>query len=340
MLLVQYFFVTYKMDMKIGMIGISMKSSELSLRELLAKACPKCLSEGSAAAALFHVVLLSTCHRTEIYFSSDDLAATQTQLLHLLQREIQQPFEHQVYSYFGSDCFVHLAMVTAGMDSLILGETEIQGQVKNAYETACLFRSLPSCIHFLFQKALKIAKEARTCFSSFNRKSTLEGLIYNLSVDLKKRPSLFFIGNSEINRKILSFFKCKGIEEIVLCTRSPHSAKDLGVDVVDWSGLQNWKNYDVVISGTNHHEYLLSPVPHDQGITSWIFDLSMPRSVDPRFASHPRITLLNMEELGRVVEKQESGHNSDAQRVRQALCQAALRQHQLYNIKQHVATCV
>ncbi len=326
--------------MKIGMIGISMKSSELSLRELLAKACPKCLSGESVAAASFNVVLLSTCHRTEIYFSSDDLAATQTQLLHLLQREIRQPFEHQVYSYFGSDCFVHLALVTAGMDSLILGETEIQGQVKTAYETACLYRRLPGCIHFLFQKSLKIAKETRTCFSAFNRKSTLEGLIYTLSLSLNKKPSLFFIGNSEINRKILSFFKAKGREEIALCTRSPHSAKDLGVEVVDWSGLKNWKNYDIVISGTNHHEYLLSPLPHDKGITSWIFDLSMPRSVDPRFASHPRITLLNMEELGRLVEKQESGHTAQADSARGALCRAALRQYELFHLKQQVATCV
>lgn len=326
--------------MKIGMIGISMKSSELSLRELLAKACPKCLSGDSESAAIHNVVLLSTCHRTEIYFSSDDLAETQTELLHLLRSEIRQPFEHQVYSYFGIDCFVHLASVTAGMDSLILGETEIQGQVKIAYETACLYRSLPSCIHFLFQKSLKIAKETRTGFSSFSRRSTLEGLIYDLSANLKKKSSLFFIGNSEINRKILAFFKSKGADEIVLCTRSPHSAKDLGVEIVDWSAMQEWKNYDVVISGTNHHEYLLNPIPHNDGMTSWIFDLSMPRSVDPRCAKHPRMTLLNMEELGRLVEKQESRHTVDSKMAQEALCQAAQRQHHLFHLKQQVATCV
>ena len=152
--------------MKIGMIGISTKSSELPLRELLAKACPKCLGGDSEAAAEYNVVLLSTCHRTEIYFSSEDLASTQTELLHVLRREIQEPFEHQIYSYFGIDCFVHLALVTAGMDSLILGESEIQRQVKMAYETACLYRALQSCLHFLFQKSLKIAQEARTGFSS------------------------------------------------------------------------------------------------------------------------------------------------------------------------------
>ncbi len=326
--------------MKIGVIGISTKSSELPLRELLAKACPRCLGGDSESASLYNVVLLSTCHRTEIYFSADDLAATQTELLNTLRKEISQPFEHQIYSYFGIDSFIHLALVTAGMDSLILGETEIQRQVKMAYETACLYRSLPSCIHFLFQKSLKIAKEARTRFSSLTRRPTLEGMIYDLSLNLGKKPSLFFIGNSEINRKILSFFKSKGVDDIVLCTRAPHSAKGLNVQVVDWSALETWKNYEVVISGTNHHEYLLSPVPHDQGVTSWIFDLSMPRSVDPRCSRHPRMTLLNMEELGRLVEKQENGHSLEATLSREAICGAAMRQHHLFHLKQPAATCV
>src|SRR3989304_3124875 len=126
--------------MRIGVLGINHKSASLDVREAVARA-------SHAIAADFSAVLLSTCNRTEIYFSEDDLAGAHSQILHELKSRIGISFEHALYAYFGEDCFFHLAAVTAGLDSGLLGESEIQRQVKAAYQAAT---GLSSPLHFLF----------------------------------------------------------------------------------------------------------------------------------------------------------------------------------------------
>ena len=121
------------------MLGINHKLADLKLRELLAKASQRRFGAGISTHGSHHFILLSTCNRTEIYFCSDDLAATHTYLLSILRNEVDEEFDQKLYSYFGRDCFHHLARVTAGLDSAIVAETEIQGQVKKAYEFAAQF---------------------------------------------------------------------------------------------------------------------------------------------------------------------------------------------------------
>src|SRR5262245_20986881 len=116
--------------MKVGVVGINHKLADLKLREQLAKNCQKCFGSLRAVNEHHHFILLSTCNRTEIYFSSEDLTTTHTYLLSILRMEVEGEFDHKLYSYFGVDSFCHLTRVTLGLDSAIIGETEIQGQVK------------------------------------------------------------------------------------------------------------------------------------------------------------------------------------------------------------------
>src|SRR5690606_30288580 len=107
----------------------------------------------------YPIVILSTCNRAEIYFSGEDLAAVHSHLLSFLRAGVDVPFERTFYSFFGIDCFFHLCKVASGLDSAIFAESEIQGQVRVAYANA---KKLSSCLHFVFQKALKISKEIRS----------------------------------------------------------------------------------------------------------------------------------------------------------------------------------
>lgn len=299
--------------MRVGVLGINYKSSDLQLREFLAKACQTSFGNESFFSSQFKVVLLSTCNRTEIYFSAEDLAQVHSELLAILRGKIELPFEHKLYSYFGVECFAHLATVTSGLDSVIIAETEIQKQVKTAYENACLYYTLPSCLHFMFQKCLKIGKEMRSSFPLSRGGVTLEGMIFHLSKLLlkdMKKTSVFFLGNSEINRKILSYFVRKGVGPITLCTRAPHSAKELkdnySIQLVDWSSLSSWKDYDLVICATNQQEYLLFYEQADFTCkTRLVCDLGIPRNADPYLKQHPGITLFNVEELGRLIDQKQ-----------------------------------
>ena len=296
--------------MRVGVVGVNHKSAEISCREAVAKACGKRFSVESGIRQKYFCVVLSTCHRTEIYFSAEDLAAAHSEILNLLREEISFAFEHKLYAYFGSDCFLHLARVTAGLDSVVLAESEIQGQVKLAYEQSCLNISLPSCVHYLFQKSLQLGKKIRSLFF-LSSDASLERVLFELAEHFfvgLAQCRILFIGHSEINRKILRFFKRKGIDEISLCTRSLVSAQEFAkseqIELVGWEELPNWMNYDLVISGTNVSNYLITPTACSVK-TRLIFDLGVPRNIDPRVGRSPGVTLLNMEKVGVILEERQ-----------------------------------
>jgi glutamyl-tRNA reductase len=251
-----------------------------------------------------------------VYFSAEDLAEAHSALLHVLREEIPFPFEHKLYAYFGSDCFEHLAQVTAGLDSMVIAESEIQGQVKQAYEQTCLHYALPSAMHYLFQKSLRLGKHLRSQSVFPRGHITIPRMVYDLwshlSSDIKTKKVLF-IGNSEINRKVLKFFKYKGIDRLSLCTRSVLSARDMSIEpqleILDWTQLSSWEDYDAVVSGTNASSFLIRDVK--EGVkTQVIFDLGVPRNVDPRLSRNPHISLFNIDELGLMLEKRQAAHTA------------------------------
>jgi len=297
--------------MRIGVLGINHKSADLKTREEVAAACQRLFPSWNA-------VLLSTCNRTEIYFSHPDLASFHGEILRTLQQEISSSFEHTLYSYFGRDCFFHLACVTAGLDSAVIAESDIQRQVKQAYAQAAGVHKLSSPLHFLFQKSLKIGKWVRSHAPIFKRAVSLEQIIFQLVENLysdRQIPgfadrsvftpsfSVLFVGNSAVNRKIIRLFIRRGIRKINLATRTPRVAEsfalDHGISLGDVSLLKEWEKFDVVISGTNHGDYVIKNTkntPH----TRLILDLCVPRSIDPDIHRHTSITLLNIEQLGHL----------------------------------------
>ncbi len=256
----------------IGVLGISYKTADLAFREAIARGAQS-LSGERALFFRHPTVLLSTCNRTEIYFSANDLALAHSDLLAHLRLQMDIPFEHRLYSYFSVDCFFHLCKVAAGLDSAILAETEIQRQVKVAYATA---RNLSSCLHFVFQKALKVSKEVRSQLDMQKGCPTLYGTLWQLA-DWKKGRVLL-VGYSEINRGLISFLMHKGVVDLTLSTRNPAQVQMEGVQIVGRSVLERWQEFDVIVCASKADDYLITK---QKGGNSIIFDLSVPRNVDP-----------------------------------------------------------
>lgn len=294
--------------MRVGVLGINHKLAGLELRELLAKICHRRLHPGQSTHGEHSFVLLSTCNRTEVYFTSEDLAETHSYLLSILRQDVSEDFDQKLYSYFSQDCLMHLCRVSAGLDSAIVAETEIQGQVKQAYETAQQYHRLPFEIHYLFQKSLGIAKKVRSVLPTKPGLPDIGHAIYQTGQYLFKNeadPRILFVGASDINETILAFMKSKQLTNITLCNRT----KETGLEVAEkyqvafapWEELGNWHGYDWIILGTKATDYLL----HD-GIAAnakmsqkLVIDLSVPRNVDPRLAKHPCVTLLNIDQINR-----------------------------------------
>ena len=293
--------------MRVGVIGVNHKLAHLKLREKLAKACQKLLNCLYFNLKDHHFIVLSTCNRTEIYFSSDDLPILHSYLLAFLRQDIEEEFEQKLYSFFGVDCFSHLTKVAAGLDSAILGETEILGQVKVAYDIALKTNPLSKHLHFLFQKSLAIAKKVRTDLQLVGGMPELEHAIFQTGKQYfsnHKKTRLLFIGASDINQKVLGFLKSKNLFEIFLCNRTQAKAQFIAdknkIQMLEWSKLKDWVHYDWIIFGTKSPEYLVHYNEinyHSFNDKKLIIDLSVPRNVDPAIADHPGIDLLNIDEI-------------------------------------------
>ena len=294
--------------MRVGVLGINHKLANLHLRELLAKICQRRLHPVLSTHGEHSFVLLSTCNRTEVYFSSEDLAVTHSYLLSILRHDVNEDFDQKLYSYFGQDCLLHLCRVTSGLDSAIVAETEIQGQVKCAYESAQEYYTLPFELHYLFQKSLSIAKKVRVVLPLKPGLPDLSHAIFQTGQYIfRSKPDLkiLFIGASGINQKILGFLKGKTQAPIHLCNRSQEAGKLIankhGINFIDWSELHTWHHYDWIILGTKSPEFLIQ----QSGLSSLslsrklIVDLCVPRNVDPNLAKHPQITLLNIDQINR-----------------------------------------
>jgi len=327
--------------MRVGVIGINHKLADLKLRETLARACQRRFGAGNSLHGDHSFLLLSTCNRTEVYFSSNDLAEAHTYVLSILRREVDDEFEHKLYSFFGLDCFFHLSCVAAGLDSAIVAETEIQGQVRSAYESAQSFGKLPSELHYLFQKGLKISKEARTKLILGRGMPEVEHAILQTGTHMFKsleKTRLLFVGASEINQKVLHFLKTKKIAEITLCNRSLGKAENLAakyqLPLLTWDSLERWPEFDWIIFGTKAPHYLIGKDQlNNFSGQKLIIDLSFPRNVDPKIAKDARITLLNIDQINRMLKFRRRWLNQTLIQASEMIGAAAKLQIDLFNAK-------
>jgi len=312
--------------MKIAVLGVNHKLADLQLRECLAKTCQSRFAPGKIYGNIHHFVLLSTCNRTEIYFSSEDLAETHSYILNILRQDIDVDFEQKLYSFFGSDCFAHLCKVTAGLDSAILGETEIQGQVKLAYEYAMRFHKLPKPMHYLFQKSLKIGKNTRSTIPCERNLPGIEDAIFELArkyISNMKTCKVLFVGASSINKKVLGHLKAKGIANITLCNRSAVSKEiqdDFQLEILPWKQLSSWRNYDWIICGTKAHEYILKKedLEEKDKKKKLLIDLGLPRNIDPALKSSSSAVIYNIDQLnGSLIDQLNTSSGAE----RKHLCQ-------------------
>lgn len=286
--------------LKVGVIGMNFKTAPLGLLEQISRGAAHLSGEKS----LFFrhpILVLSTCNRVEIYFSALDLAEAQADILSFLRSRIESIFEHKLYSYFGIDAFIHLCRVASGLDSAILAETEIQAQVKIAYKKATTTLILPECLHYIFQKALKISKEVRSQMFLNRGSATLYGTLWEVAaeflVDIKKR-SILLVGYSEINRGFASFLLRRGVNRFSLCTTKPENIVFEGAIVCGREILNQWQQFDLIVCASQSDQYLIE----GEGKGGVVFDLSVPRSVDP---SVKGAFLMNIEQIHQLIEKKQ-----------------------------------
>lgn len=220
------------------------------------------------------LVLLITCNRIEIYIANPNIAERHSEIIEKIRQPFEENIEKRFYTFMGFDVLKHLAQVASGLDSLIYGESDIQYQVKKSYELCG--KELNSDGHFLFQKALHIAKKVRHEFDIKPLKS-LEDQVYTQVQDAinSQTRRICFVGNSDLNRKICKKMSLIPQLEITLVTDAMVFVDDIfeGTQKISYDLLPNSRPFDCVICATNFKHLIEVPVKQD----GMIIDLSRPK---------------------------------------------------------------
>ncbi|HYS94890.1 MAG TPA: glutamyl-tRNA reductase [Chthoniobacterales bacterium] len=297
--------------MKLFAAGLSHKTAPVELREQLGVKQSEIVDLAFALKSFGHlgeIVLLSTCNRVEIYGTTRQAMGHIKALLQLLCAEPRDLDPH-IYLYEGASAVRHLLRVAAGLDSMVLGETEITGQIKNAYEIARNAGLTGRVLNRLFQRAFQATKEIRTRTGigrgTVSIKSTAVELIGR--TDLSQQ-SIMVLGAGEMAEKCVRLLVKKGAQSIFISNRSFDRALDLatrcgGEAVCFGYCLFEMRDVDVVIAATSSAETLLSCDDIENLMKArrnrplLLIDLSVPRNIDPAASQLENVTIYNIDDL-------------------------------------------
>jgi len=297
--------------MKLFAAGISYKTTPIEVREQLAVK-QSCIVDLAFVLKCFghldEVVLLSTCNRVEIYGTTRHPTGHIRSVLQLLCAE-PVDLDQYIYLYEGAAAVRHLLRVAAGLDSMVLGETEIIGQIKNAYETARAAGLTGRVLNRLFQRAFQATKEIRTRTGigrgTVSIKSTAVDLIGKNDLS---QQSIMVLGAGQMAESCVRALVKKGACSILVSNRSFDRALDLatrcgGEAVCFGYCLFEMRDVDVVIAATTSTETLLGRddienlMKARRNRSLLLIDLSVPRNIDPAVGRLDNVSLYNIDDL-------------------------------------------
>lgn len=313
-------------------LGISHKTAPVGLRERLAltdAAATEFLTELTAEPAIREAVVISTCNRTEITVVVGDPVAAESELLGWLARRAGiRPTElgKVMYSPRNCDAARQLFRVTSGLESMIVGEAEVQGQVKRAYETALAAGTAGPLTNRLFTAALQTGKRVRTetkiTAGHASVSSVAVGLAEETLGELADRH-VVIIGAGETSELTARALHERGVRTMFVANRHADRARSLadrfGGDVVAFDKLPSrLEHADIVVSQTASPHAIIDQEDLELvmkargGRELLLIDIAVPRDVDPACADIPGVTLRDVDDLQEVVRRTTSVRSIEA----------------------------
>jgi glutamyl-tRNA reductase len=316
-------------------LGVSHKTAPLDLRERLS------LTEGTAAGALreltasegiHEAAAISTCNRTELYLIVSDPVQAESTALNVLTRQADtRPTEllGHLYSLRSTEAARHLMQVTAGLDSMILGEAEIQGQVKRAYELALVEGATGPILNRLFRGALAAGGRARD-ETGISQKGVS---IPSVAVELARRAlgdltdrRVLMVGAGETAELVARALVARGVHTVFVANR--HYDRAIGLaqqfdgTAVRFEDLpRQLAEADIVVSATNspHHiverNELAQVMAARPGQPLMLIDIAVPRDVDPECREIPGVGVFDIDDVQQIAERNASGREAEAKKA-------------------------
>jgi glutamyl-tRNA reductase len=264
-------------------------------------------------------VILSTCNRVEIYAATElpqRQAMTELRQFLLKYHNYAEPIAKEIYFHSDAEGVEHLFKVACGLDSMVVGETEILGQLKKAYDLALRHQQTGRHLNKAFQKAFNVAKQIRT-ETNIQRGSVSIG---SVAVELAQKiftsleqHQVMIIGAGEASEKTARALLSRGARSIIVSNRSHDRAVALArelegraVDFDEWAA--EFPGIDIVISSTAAPHYILDRAKLEplmklrRNRSLLLIDIAVPRDIDPAVNFLENVYLYNIDDLQAIAD--------------------------------------
>lgn len=308
--------------MELLCLGLNHKTAPVEVRERFAVGTPKLgatAHELISATEVAESVVISTCNRTEFYLAAPN---AQEALLRLESHLVHKTDLHDVatphfYRMEKSEAARHLCRVVSGLDSMMLGETEIFGQVKQAYQAALDAGATAGVLNKVFQRAFGVGKKVRT-ETTIQTGSTSVG---NVAVDLAekifghlKNSEVMILGAGEMSRITAQSLVSRGARSIFVSNRSFDRAEELATEMGgsavrfdDWQKVL--ERVDIVISSTGAPHAIVQRADVEKARRArkyrplFFIDIAVPRDIDPAVGEIEEVYLYDIDTLEQLAEE-------------------------------------
>jgi glutamyl-tRNA reductase len=327
--------------MPLVVIGLNHRTCPVTVRERFAftdAEIPDALGRLRATGFVEEAVILSTCNRVELYAAGplateEMLARLRTFLVE--SRRIETEVSDVLFTHRDGACLEHLFRVAGGLDSMLLGETEILGQLKHAYDLALQHQYTGRILNKAFQRAFNVAKQLRTETNIQRGSVSVASAAVELAEKIFDRlqdKQVLVIGAGDTSEKTARALLSRGAHTVLVSNRSHDRAvalaESLGgraISFDDWSG--EFANVDILISSTSAPHYIidrkrLEPLmPARGGRPLLLIDIAVPRDIEPEVNFMENVFLYNIDDLQAIADDYMKQRLVEAER-----CEAIIRE--------------
>ncbi|MBI3551571.1 MAG: glutamyl-tRNA reductase [Elusimicrobia bacterium] len=302
--------------MSLILVGLSHKNAPLGVRENLAVLSQAKVFERLREAGASEAVVLSTCNRYELYVCFNGVESKPPSwALNLLEKISGMSLSAHAYQRGGPGAVEHLFSVASGLDSLVVGETEILGQVKDAYEAAVAAKMTGKYSNVLFQRALYVGKKVRNDTGVAVGQTSTASVAVQLAETIfgsLRGSSVLILGAGSMAELTARHLQSHKVAELLISNRTFSRAAGLAgemkAEAIAWQMFpEALKKVDIVVSSTGSEKPILtadmvrSALEARAGRSLFIIDIAMPRDVEEAAAELDHVYLYRLEDLESIV---------------------------------------
>ncbi len=293
------------------------------------------------------VCILSTCNRTEIYCVPKNYSITYKEIQNFLlhKKPVRNISPANFRNYFSCGAVNHLFHIAAGIDSLVIGDQQILGQVKDAYNIALEENSVSTYLQKVFQSALRVGKRVKSETELFEGPSSISAAAVQLAgkifADLKKKKVLV-IGAGDTSRITIQSLKQKDVKDITITNRTISRAeilaKEFDAKIIPFIEFrENLHQFDIIISATSSPEPIVSYNDVLQAMNKrknqmmCILDIAIPRDFDPSIRKIENVLYSDIDSLQMIVKQNLERRETQIPKIKKIIMEELIELFSWYN---------